>query len=162
MRLVKRWGFKSKAFSELIGDEFKELHGRWPSKTEMQKYGTQRRDEKGSWYWVTVMAAWARQHGRVVIPGVRFPQEVEWIQRQHHWCLMRVDSKRGDTFARDPHHICEHALDQFDGWNYIVSNDGSLDSLHESIDGCLLDWAEVEAGVRARASNPAQEPAAAA
>ncbi len=146
-RLVDRWGFESKAFSELIVDEFKEEHGRIPSKGEMQIYGTMRRETKGDWYWIQQMAEWARSRTRIVLPGVRFPQELEWIQRQSHWALWRVQSDRKDTTGRDPDHICEHALDDFQGWSCIIRNDGEIDELHEMIDAALDAWGRAELGV---------------
>ena len=141
-RLVDRWGFHSKAFSELIVEEFQEVFGRQPTKGEMQDYGTERRERKGEWYWVKKMAEWARPLDRIVLPGVRFPQELEWIQRQRAWALWRVESsKLVDPTGRNPNHTTETSLDGFDGWSAVIRNDAEVLDLHINVDAALAEWA---------------------
>ena len=65
-----------------------------------------------------------------IIPDVRFPNEVAWIKKEGGILLnvIRPNQVTNDT------HISETALDNFDGWDYTIINDGTLDDLKSKVD----------------------------
>ncbi|HUW10754.1 MAG TPA: hypothetical protein VM537_13565 [Anaerolineae bacterium] len=69
-----------------------------------------------------------------VICDVRFPNEAEAV-RSWGGHLVRVDRPGlADVVdGRDPAHESETALDNYDGWNHVLVNDGSLEELHTKV-----------------------------
>ena len=66
--------------------------------------------------------------GRVVIDDVRFPNEVEMIQRLGGK-VIRID-RPGPAEST---HASEIELDGFDGWDGVIVNDGTLGELEEKV-----------------------------
>lgn len=72
--------------------------------------------------------------GSVVVSDVRFPNECETLWG-YGGAVVRID--RPGFAPLD--HITDQALADFDGWNYIIRNDGDIDVLHERVDEMVAD-----------------------
>lgn len=69
----------------------------------------------------------------VVITDVRFPNEVEAIQRSGG---VVVKIERPDA-PRDNSHVSETALDGFDGWDFVIVNDSTIGVLQATLKGLV-------------------------
>lgn len=78
--------------------------------------------------WVKVLQRRYQQHPQsVVVTDVRFRNEVDMIKSMGGY-VIRVD--RDIPFEDDKdHHASECSLDDFSGWDYVVSNNSTLDLL---------------------------------
>ena len=141
LRLVSLYGFKSKAFSELIADEFRNKHNREPTKAECQIEGVAGREAHGADIWLKRMIAWAAMHDNVCVPGVRFPNEIEWIQSESG-LLWQILSTRNLPDDRNQNFITERSLDYFDNWDHRFLNNTTIDSLWAAIDSEMSSVAE--------------------
>lgn len=80
----------------------------------------------------------------VVITDVRFPNEVEAIANAdkyeglYNGKLVRVDRPNLPTVGSN-NHESETALDGFDGWDYVLVNDGLLTALPRKVDDMLIE-----------------------
>ena len=94
----------------------------------LQLWGTEYRRRQDPDYWVKRLEA--KLHGleRVVIDDVRFPNEVEMIQRLGGK-VIRID-RPGPAEST---HASEIELDSFDGWDDVIVNDGTLRELEERV-----------------------------
>ena len=94
----------------------------------LQLYGTEYRRRQDPDYWVRRLEA--KLHGleRVVIDDVRFPNEVEMIQRLGGR-VIRIDRPGPNEST----HASETELDGFDGWDGVIVNDGTLRELEERV-----------------------------
>lgn len=64
-----------------------------------------------------------------IITDVRYPNEAEAI-KSLGGILIRVDRETG---YKD-NHISETALDDYDGWDYIIDNNGTLEDLRNKVE----------------------------
>jgi hypothetical protein len=91
-----------------------------------------RRHYKGESYWLDKMLAKMKTiTGRevLVITDVRFPNEVELVKKAGG-IMIRVERKTGLEDA----HSSENLLDSFEGFDYRLSNNGSLFDLREKVE----------------------------
>lgn len=71
----------------------------------------------------------------VIVTGIRFPNEIEWVRRAQHHALIKVERLRADGAIyvspdRPKDHLTETALDKFEDWTYTVKvKDGDLTTL---------------------------------
>lgn len=77
--------------------------------------------------WVKALMADYDADKNWVITDVRFPNEAYAIKAAGG-ILVRLIGKHTNT-KRDPNHISETALDDFQGWDYVIHNDGSFRDL---------------------------------
>ena len=94
----------------------------------LQLWGTEYRRRQDPDYWVKRLEA--KLHGleRVVIDDVRFPNEVEMIQRLGGK-VIRID-RPGPAEST---HASENELNDFTGWDGVIVNDGTLGELEERV-----------------------------
>ena len=95
----------------------------------LQKIGTEAmRDNLHPDVWVNALFSTYGYNSRWIITDVRFPNEVERI-KQHSGTLIKV--VRPGVVALD--HYSEKALDDFDGWDHVINNDGTRYDLVQKI-----------------------------
>lgn len=71
-----------------------------------------------------------------IITDVRFPQEVKAV-RNRGGVVIRVTRKATDN-AGDTH-ISETALDNYDGFDYVIHNDGTIEDLENQVRKILVE-----------------------
>jgi dephospho-CoA kinase len=79
----------------------------------------------------------------IVVTDVRFRDEAEALKRMG---AMLVRLRRDKVHRRVMGHVSETALDGWEGWDYVVENDGSLQDLAQRIETILasdVDKAEL-------------------
>ena len=69
---------------------------------------------------------------RVVISDCRFPHEISWIKEQHGTVVRLVG--RGGLPGAAGKHISETALDDYNDFDHIIDNSGSMAALTEQLD----------------------------
>lgn len=101
-------------------------------RTLLQWWGTEYRRSINPDYWVKALVKRIAddQPEIALITDVRFPNEVQFIQRYGE--VIKVDrpslpSLRGAAGV----HASELALANFDGWDAVIKNDGDLETLRE-------------------------------
>lgn len=102
----------------------------------LQWYGTDVIRKRNPNHWVEKVAERIQkeQPEIAIITDVRFPNEAEFIKANGGYLVevIRVneDGSRFLDSSRDPKHISETALDEYDGWNFIIRcKSDSLDAL---------------------------------
>ena len=108
--------------------DFKNKHNLLPNITArevMQKYGQAMRNIYKD-FWVYLNLKDYKQEENWVIPDVRFRNEADAI-RDLGGVIIRVESKR----AIASNDVSETALDNYDGFHLIITNDGTKDALTE-------------------------------
>lgn len=68
-------------------------------------------------------------HPNLIITDVRMPNEVQAI-KDRGGILIRIDR---DTKYKD-NHISETALEDYNGWDYIIDNNGTLEELIDKVE----------------------------
>jgi len=71
---------------------------------------------------------------KVVVPDLRFPNEVEFIQSRGGEVIRIDTSERLDS---EDSHESETALDGYSGYDHVIDNNGSLEEFHDNIDTFL-------------------------
>jgi hypothetical protein len=106
----------------------------------LQWLGTDyRRQVDGQDYWLRQLEARLEDDDpdSVVIADVRFRNEAEWVLRQGGamWLVDRPG------LPEDPH-VSERELADWDGWSWVLDNDGSLEWLYLQVEEGLfnLGW----------------------
>ena len=94
----------------------------------LQAWGTEYRRRQDPDYWVKRLEKKLRGLERVVIDDVRFPNEVEMIQRLGGK-VIRID--RPGTVEST--HASENVLNDFTGWDGVILNAGTLEELEEKV-----------------------------
>lgn len=72
--------------------------------------------------WIKTFFANYHEENNYMITDVRFPNEIEAIQK-HGGIVIRLDGRGDDDGDK---HFSESALDGFDGYDYVVNNNGSI------------------------------------
>jgi hypothetical protein len=80
-------------------------------------------------FWVRVWEARARRHIKVVADDCRFPNEVEAVKNMggQVWKIVRPSVINKET------HVSEGQLDNWDGFDQVIVNDGSLNDLTDKV-----------------------------
>ena len=95
----------------------------------LQKIGTEAmRDNLHPDVWVNALFTTYGYNSRWIITDVRFPNEIERI-KQYDGILIKV--VRPGIVAME--HCSEKALDDFDGWDHVINNDGTRYDLVQKI-----------------------------
>ncbi len=104
----------------------------------LQWWGTEYRRRQDPDYWVKAWESAYRQLQstirHILVDDVRFPNEAQVIRR-NGGVLVRVE-RAGFNGAND--HSSENSLDDFDGWDLVLSNDSSLEAFLKKIDTQVL------------------------
>lgn len=77
-----------------------------------------------------------------IITDVRFPNEADFI-KELGGTLIRIvgdPKKHNVSSTRDPNHPTEIALDDYNKWNYVIYNNGSLKDLDDIIKDTVTDY----------------------
>lgn len=67
-----------------------------------------------------------------VVTDLRFPNEADHLKKLG-FVLIKVN-RPDRPIDRDPTHISETALDNYEGWDYIIDNTGTLEDFHQKLD----------------------------
>jgi hypothetical protein len=83
--------------------------------------------------WVRCWQAQASRHDNVVTDDVRFLNEAKAVKAMggQMWKVVR------QNVVHDGSHISEGGLDDWDGFDVVIHNDGSLEEFRHKIDACL-------------------------
>jgi energy-coupling factor transporter ATP-binding protein EcfA2 len=104
----------------------------------LQWWGTEYRRAQDPDYWTkaweTALVELPDRNGHILVDDVRFHNEVDVIQR-NGGVLIRVE-RPGFNGAND--HSSENSLDDFNGWNMILCNDGSLEQFLLQVEGKVM------------------------
>lgn len=99
----------------------------------LQEWGTDLRRREDSEYWCK---RWrervANLTGHVVVPDVRFQNEVQAVRDQGGllWRVERPGTALGE-------HESERLLDGWSDWDAVIQNDGTLADLYAQVDGLV-------------------------
>jgi hypothetical protein len=81
-------------------------------------------------FWVDLAMASAAKHELVVFDDVRYPNEAAAIKKAGGLVVLIDRPGRGSLDI----HESEHALDNYDGWDYVITNNGTVESLLAEVD----------------------------
>ena len=71
-----------------------------------------------------------------VISDVRFPNEAEAI-KELGGIVVRVDREKRDDISAGYKHPSEISMDQYEGWDRVLDNNGHLSQLYENVEVML-------------------------
>jgi hypothetical protein len=128
--------------------------------TILQWYGCKKRETDPN-YWVEVISQKIRdeQPEIAVVTDVRFPNEADWIKLSGGYLVevirKNLDGTRYLASDRDPNHVSETALDDFNFDYTIIAKSGDLDALKSKALGVLASVLKNHAAVSSSdSSNP--------
>jgi len=105
----------------------------------LQIVGTEivRRIEPNYWIDETIKNIRARKEPIITVSDVRFPNEIQEIERLFPVLKVRVNR----DIQRDIHedHISERALDNYQAWDVVIDNNGTLDELRYLVKNFITD-----------------------
>jgi hypothetical protein len=78
--------------------------------------------------WVNIVFDKSAAARYVIIPDLRYPNEVERVRAFGGLCVKVVNPRIDDT-----HDVADDALSDYDGWDEVLVNDGSLNDLYAKI-----------------------------
>jgi len=144
-QLMQSYGIQNQfpIFDNLIQDvsEFKIKEENWyEDKTDLsrlilQAYGTdifRNRIDKDWWIKEQKKRITESNEDVIIITDVRFPNEVDDMYSNDYMIIpIRID-RESDLDDATAWHESETALDNYNGFNYFVDNNGSLEDLKES------------------------------
>ena len=94
----------------------------------LQKLGTAVRNEVHPEFWARALFIKEKDNQNLIIPDVRFPNEVQII-KDHGGMLIRIERPG----AGAGNHISEIALDNYKGWDIVIDNVGTLEDLYNQV-----------------------------
>lgn len=100
----------------------------------LQRLGTEwGRQQIADDVWIRCWQARVKGHDQVVTDDVRFLNEAEAVKAAggQMWMIRRSSA------AHDGEHVSEGALDNWDGFDVVLDNDGSLEEFRRKIDAVL-------------------------
>src|SRR6056297_526802 len=104
----------------------------------LQWWGTEYRRAQDPDYWTkaweAALAELPDRNAHILVDDVRFRNEVDAVQR-NGGVLIRVE-RPGFNGAND--HSSENCLDDFNSWNMILRNDGSLEQFLHQVENKVL------------------------
>lgn len=89
--------------------------------------------------WVDMMVALLKgiytEYDYVIIPDVRFPNEIEKIKENFNCITLRIVRSNFETVLgkEEQEHVSETALDDYE-FEHVIFNNGTLDDLGESLE----------------------------
>lgn len=78
-----------------------------------------------------------------IIPDVRFVNEVDAIKSRGGFVIRINRSKQNDTNKMDSH-VSETALDDYDNFDCVINNDGTIEQLINKVANCLKHFSIYE------------------
>ena len=149
--LTENYGFESYSLADpmkeaaraifMFGDE--QLYGDRKEKVDefwdlsprevLQNFGTDLFREKfGEEVWLDSMERRLSFYlpEKVVIPDIRFPNEADWVKNMGGE-VVRIDAS--ERLESDDDHASETALDDYDGFDYVIDNNGTLPEFRMTI-----------------------------
>ncbi len=157
--LVERHGFTRVAFADALRSLVYDIDivcawmvddfGGWDAakvgaptlvRDPLVKIGSACRQHVGEDVWINALAAKLEAGRDYVIPDLRYPNEAEWIKYGaviDHSSVFGVAVKITRPGVDPLDNIADQALADFDGWDCIISNDGSVDDLAAKADGLV-------------------------
>jgi len=75
----------------------------------------------------------------IIIDDVRFPNEADAI-KERGGILIRINREERPDTGRDPNHPSEIALDDYEGFDYIIDNDGTIEELYNKLEVILEQY----------------------
>ena len=127
--------------AQLFGDKKSELDPYWKltPRDVLQRMGTEAmRGEFGDDLWVRAVERVVLDGRDHVITDVRFPSEAEAIKRWGGKTIRLIRDKADGAKGGNPTHPSETALAGWQGWDWILYNNGTLAELHENIERLLV------------------------
>lgn len=94
--------------------------------------------------WIIALMSDYKRRSFWVVTDARFPNEVSAIL-DRDGVVVRIDGSRTGPQGRDPNHISETALDDWDYWDYRFTNGGGWEDLQRHA-GNILDilWSRMD------------------
>jgi hypothetical protein len=157
--LVKEYGFKKTAFAETLKRACQEIFHLTKEQTHgdkkeivdpywgvtpryiLQKVGTEcMRNGYADDVWVRSLDAMIQKNpGNYVITDVRFPNEADAV---NEWggLVVRVDRPQAGATGGIAKHASEVSMEQYDKWNYVLTNDGTIEGLYARVDEFIKEW----------------------
>ena len=123
-------------FDDFNKQEVKQRHLDWINMTVrefLQKLGAAVRKEIDPDFWVK--ALFNTYNDLVIVADVRFPNEAEAV-KERGGILIRINRPG----AGAGNHISETALDDYDGWDYVIENTGTLEDLFNKVKEIRKDF----------------------
>lgn len=108
-------------------------------RTLLQQWGTNVCRANYENIWVDMMVALLKgvstEYDYVIIPDVRFPNEVTEIQKNFNTVVLRIERPNFDNglTLEQRHHSSEIAMDEFEEFDFTIKNDSTLDSLEQKV-----------------------------
>lgn len=84
--------------------------------------------------WVEAAFSGVKKGEDVVIPDVRYPNEVEAIKKRGGM-LIRIDRP-----GAAPIGLSDNYLSDFDGWDVVIQNDGTVQDLERAVVSAVREW----------------------
>lgn len=148
--LVQKYGFESLAFGDTLKRHLNDYFGihtdeLWSDKKKpevrklLQSVGDLMRCEVDENYFVRVIEMALKDHeGFVAIEDVRYSNEVDML-KNNGGILIKIDREDGPKVEYGADHSSETDLDDFQEWDYIIKNFGTVDDLHNKVDTVVRD-----------------------
>lgn len=161
--LVEQHGFKKAAFADrlkaaagcifglsmqqLYGDQKEEIDQFWNDtpRNILQKMGTEcmRRGYRDD-IWIQALFRYIELDGwetkeetNWVVSDVRFPNEAQAI-KDHKGMLIQINRPElGQGKIATKMHASETAMVNYHGWDHVITNDGSIQDLYDTVSFCL-------------------------
>jgi phosphomevalonate kinase len=101
----------------------------------MQWWGSEFRRTDDPYYWVKKMVEWVNAYTTagdnkvIMIPDTRFTNELHLVQAQGGYLIKVVRP----GFDSSDNHSSEQEWQDFQDWNYVIINDGTLDQLRAKV-----------------------------
>lgn len=114
----------------------------------LQQEGTKLREELGPDIWTNTLGVWMKHWNRTwgldkfCITDVRFPNEVEFVQSMGGKVARILAPNRYADNGMDEasrSHLSERALDDYEGFDWVLLNDYEDYDLREQVFACLLE-----------------------
>lgn len=92
----------------------------------LQRFGTALRREFSEYFWADSILRFKSTLGSIIIPDLRYKTELEAIKNKDPENIIIRVNRPG---VRLMDHPSETELDNYNGWDYVIENDGTLESL---------------------------------
>lgn len=91
--------------------------------------------EPNHWINETIKNICKRKESIITLSDVRFPNEIEEIERLFPVLKVRINR----TVVDSNEHISERALDNYRAWDVVIDNNGTLDELRYLVKNLITD-----------------------
>lgn len=92
----------------------------------LQRFGTALRREFSEYFWADSILRFKSTLGSIIIPDLRYKTELEAIKNKDPENIIIRVNRPGVQLMDHP---SETELDDYKGWDYVIENDGTLESL---------------------------------